>query len=197
MGLIVVDRPQDEPVTLAEARAHLRLATGQATDQNATISRHIRAAREHAEAFTRRAFMLQTLRLTLDQFPDFEIALPRPPLVDVSQIRYLDPTTGAMTVLAGSEYSVDNTRAPGWVFPAYGRRWPTTRSFTGAVEITYTAGYADIDEVPEDLKQAVLLLVSHFYENREPEISGTIVSAWQLGAERLLERYRDLGGPLT
>lgn len=197
MGLVVVERPEEEPVSLAEARAHLRLATGQATDQNPTITRQIKAAREHAEAFTKRAIMLQTLRFTRDSFPAGELVLPRPPLVAVSQIRYLDPTTGAMTVLAGSEYSIDASVAPGRVRPAYGKSWPTTREFYGAVEVTYTAGFADVDEVPEDLKQAVLMLVSHLYENREPEISGTIVSQWQLGAERMLERYRDLGGPLS
>lgn len=190
MSLTLVTAPQGEPLATAELLEHVReLDTTQASYLEALGT----AAREYVESFCRRALLTQTWKLLLDEFPEADfIRLPRPPLQSVTTLKYRD-TAGTLTTWDASNYVVDTASLPGRVHLAYGTSWPSTRCQANAVEITYLAGYGDDPEaIPEGLKHALKLFVGHFYNIREPVITGTIVTKVPLSIEALLWPHRVL-----
>lgn len=182
----IITPPAQEPITLAEAKAHLRLEN---TLDDVTVAMLIQTARQYVEEVTWRGIVSQTWELVMDSFPTEEyFELPKGKLASVTSITYLD-TAGAAQVLAGSEYEVDSTSEPGKVRLAYEKTWPITRSRWNAVVTRYVVGW-DVDVVPRPIKHAILLLVSQMYEHRTPEITGTIVSAVRFAVDALLGPYR-------
>lgn len=186
-GLTTYSAPASEPVTLTQAKAHCRVDS---VDDDPLISALIVAAREYAEVFLGRALITQTLDLTLNGFAPI-IELPRPPLQSVTSITYTD-SNGTAQALSSTYYTVDTKREPGRVFEAYGYNWPTTQAVINAVTIRYVAGYGEATSVPQRIKQAILLAVGHWYENRESTISGTIIAPLPMGVNDLLWSARVL-----
>lgn len=135
-GLTVVTEPTAEPVTLDEAKAHLRV---EFENDDLTIKALITAARKYCETVTKRALVTQTLRLTRDAFPgaceDWAFRLPRPPLQSVSSIKYATDEGRARTSIVSSSYS-----------------WTASGSGTNEYYLR-TAGSADpgIDVQPSEL----------------------------------------------
>lgn len=164
----IITPPSIEPVTLAEAKLHLKedLAS---SDNDARISVLISAARQAVEHAMGRAIMLQTLENTLDEFPD-AIQLNSPPIIDVVSVEYT-ATDGASTLLSGSSYTLDNASEPGWLVPAYGYSWPATQCSINAVRVRYRAGYSASTDaataqaaVPAGIKYAILLELGTRYK---------------------------------
>lgn len=178
----LITAPLEEPVTLAQAKAHLRKTT---SEEDAQIMAKIFAAREHAETFTRRALVTQTWELLLDRFPSGrEIELPFPPLQSVTSVKYLD-TNAAEQTFAAASYHVDAASTPGRVVLASTASWPSTAERPNAVTVRFVAGYGGMAAVPFTMKAAILLLVGHLFEHRE-ENQDFPVHAMPLGVERLL-----------
>lgn len=187
-GLIQLTPPAEEPVTLDEAKLHLRVTD---TAQDALITSLIQAAREHAEtALTHRAFITQQWRLTLDEFPahDLFIRLPKPPLVSVEAVRYTDGN-GALQVWDPANYAVDTGSLPGKIDLGYGLYFPIGRYQANAIQIDFTCGYGAAADVPEAIKTAIKLLVAHWYENREPVNVGNLTTSLQFTVDALLGTY--------
>lgn len=182
-GLSVVTPPSTEPVTLVEAKAQLRVDT---SDDDDDIEAMISAARSAAEGYTRRALWQQTLKLTLDEFPAV-IRLPRPPVQSVSSIEYVD-ADGATQTLASSLYRLDSNSEPGRITPAWGETWPTTRHVTGAVTVTYVAGYT-ASNLPPAIKRAILRIISDLYDQREDTVEGEMMMVPR-SAEALMAPHR-------
>jgi uncharacterized phiE125 gp8 family phage protein len=160
----VLTPPATEPLSLAEAKLHLRV---DGTDEDALITALIVAARESAEHELGRALITQTLRLTLDAFPaEGGIELLRPPVPSITQLQYVD-TAGATQTLLNTAYSLDAVSQPSWLLPAYGTTWPATRAQANAVWVDYVAGYGLAAAVPQAIKQWLLLAVGDMYANRE------------------------------
>ena len=184
MRATLVTPPAEEPVALEEAKAHLRVLHDSEDD---LIDALIPAAREWAEGYTRRAFLTQTWALRLDAFPSGKVYLPRAPLQSVTSVAYTDGN-GAAQAVAGVQAVLDPARP--FVAPAYGAEWPIARDTFDAVTITYVAGYGDRAwEVPQAIRQAILLQVGTMYQHREGIITGTIVAQNPV-ALRLLSQYR-------
>jgi len=189
----LVTAPSVEPITLQQAKDHLRV---DGDDDNDYIESLITAARERIEASLNRSLITTTWKVTLDRFPGgwWEvwncgqewIELPRPRLISVSSIVYTD-TNGTSTTWSSSNYTVDTQSEPGRVMPAYNAVWPTARDHIAVVTITYTAGYgAAATAVPASIKHAMKLLVSHMYELREPVNVGNIVTEIPMSIDYLL-----------
>jgi uncharacterized phiE125 gp8 family phage protein len=175
--------PALEPVTLDEAKAFARIDT---IYDDALVTSLIKRAREHCEAITGRQFITATYGLLLDSFPTWcrpdvyrvterregtDILVPMPPLISVESITYLD-ASGVSQTVAASDYIVSTYDDPGRIALAYGKTWPSTLAQINAVTVAYTAGYgAAATAVPESIKQAMLMLVSAFYEQREATAS--------------------------
>lgn len=183
--------PTLEPVTLAEMRAHLRLDSH---DENEYVGTLLQAGREYLETQTGRSFVQQTWKLLMDDFPDAEVIRPpRPPLLAVSSITYVD-VDGDTQTWDSEEYEVDRYTEPGRIYLAYGESYPTARDIENAVCVTYTAGYGEPDgtaaasqaAVPESIKHALKMLVSHWYENREPVITGSSPASLPLAVQSLI-----------
>jgi hypothetical protein len=200
--------PTVEPVTLAQAKSQLRVDFA---DDDLLIGMYIQAAREYAENYTGRAFIQQTWRLSLDNFPYYKdahinmrnglfngaylhcmaINLPRPKLMSVSSITYLDGT-GTPQTLDPSLYVVDTDVEPARIVPKRNTFWPYPQIFQpNAVQVTYVAGYGtDASTVPAQVQIAILMLTAHFYANREATSQGVTVSNVPLSVNALLDTVR-------
>ena len=165
MRLKLKTAPAVEPITLEEAKNHLKVDS---TDDNTLINSLIKAARDLAEKETRRAFITQTWQMYLDSAPA-EIEIPKPPLQSVESIKVLDQD-GNETTVDSSYYDVDKAEnSPGRVKLKSGCCWPTHRGFASFI-VEFKAGYGDAaTDVPEALKQGFFVLIGHLYENRGDE----------------------------
>lgn len=189
--------PAAEPLTLAAAKDHLRVDTA---DDDALIAALLAASREDCEGFTGRCFVWSAWEMKLDAFPTArlgEIRLPRPPLIRVDSVKYID-SDGAEQTVAVADYQVDSNSEPARIRPAYGKSWPTPRAQFNAVTIAYVAGYAAGEgsptdyaaNVPESIKAAIKLQMGHLHENREAVNVGNIVTEIPLGVRNLLWMHR-------
>lgn len=182
--------PAAEPVTLAEAKAFLRV---DGTDEDAFITTLITAARLHVEGTTGRALIAQSWRVVLSDWPeDRAVKLPVGPVISLSAITVFDEQ-GDPTELALAQFQPETDVAPARIFlPSTIEGQPVIRERAG-IEIDYTAGYGtDGSEVPEDLRQAVLSLIGYWFEHRDAVViagSGAVVPA---GFDRLVNHYRSV-----
>jgi uncharacterized phiE125 gp8 family phage protein len=165
MGLQLVTPPASEPLTLTEAKEHLRIET---TAEDTFITGLIQAAREWCEEYQNRAYITQTWDLSLDKFPGSLFRLPKPPLQSIASFKYYDKG-GTEHVFDAADYEVDISSFMGRISLAYGKSWPsvTLRPMNGVV-IQFVAGYgAAGSDVPERIRIAIKQLLGHLYENRE------------------------------
>lgn len=172
--------PSEEPITLAEAKAHLRV---DGTDENDYITSLITVARLACELEARRAFVEQTFDLFLDCWPDSEcgIKVPRPPLQSVTSLSYTDYAGNVTALVANTDYVVDTNSEPGRILPAYGKFWPTALLHPGgAIKVRFVAGYGIAEDVPDIYKHAIKLTIGHFFENREDVVVQAGLSAVKL-----------------
>lgn len=138
--------------------------TGGAEDEK--IFALITAARVLCEQWQNRAYITQTWTLTMDGFST-PIEPPRPELITVTTLKYVD-TAGTQQTWDSGNYTVDIQSTPGRIYPVFSVVWPTARAQRNAVEVIYTAGYGSTRaDTPNTVKQAMLLLLAHWFENRE------------------------------
>lgn len=173
MRLALDTAPAEEPVSLEEAKDHLRVDT---TAEDAAIASWIESARVEAERASGRALVTQTWEGKLDRFPECEvIEFPRPPLQSVTSIKYID-TNGTLQTLSSSTYTVDTSGIVGRVYLNYSESWPLTRIEPNAVRIVFVAGYGGASDVPEPFRSWILLRVGERYALREGTVTGTIAT---------------------
>lgn len=174
MTPIVITGPNDEPITLAEAKAHLRVV---AADDDTYISALIVTARQMVEQRTGRALMPQRVRIGMDSFC-LVTKLPRLPLAEVHGliIKYYDGD-GTQQTVNDATYTINTYVEPVEVTLAYQQSWPDFRPVAGGVTMEYDVGYTDADAVPMPLKQWMLLAIGAMYDNRDQVIVGTIVNS--------------------
>lgn len=208
MALRIVTQPADEPLTLAEAKAHLRQTSA---DDDDLISALIIAARTAVEDITKRSLITQTLELTRDYceppslvagtpvtvFRPTVIYLPRPPLQSVLSVTYLDgegntvtlhDTTGSPQI--DSAIVVDTKSQPGRIVPVLNGSWPSTLDQINAVTIQYKAGYGDDgQDVPGPILAAIKLVLGHLYEHPEAVSEQVNLAELPMGVQFLLSRY--------
>lgn len=182
MALTLYTAPVSEPVSLSDAKTHLRVPSD-VTDEDGLIAALITTAREYAEQYTGRAIRTQTWDYKLDAFPCDEIVLPMPPVTSVSSISYVDQNGDSQTWSA-SYYQTDlpsgPTAAKARIWPAYGQYFPQTRWQLNAVTVRFVSGYATVAAVPESIKAAIKLIVGHLYLNREDVAVGVGIGAIQV-----------------
>ncbi|MGE3270273.1 MAG: head-tail connector protein [Chloroflexota bacterium] len=205
MGAIaVITGPAVEPVTLFEAKVHLRVTTD---DEDVLLAALIRAARVRCEQHTRRAFVTQTIRYTTDEMPEFDgdwvtsersvwadVELPRPPFRELVAVSYATDTTDAIPLTPGSYRMSLGGEEPSRLMLRGPFIQTLPREFD-ALTVEYTAGYGDRGiDVPDPIRQAVLVTVASMYEDRE---GGQIPTGQTAGdvalpalARQLLAGYR-------
>lgn len=164
MRLQLITPPETEPVSLEEQKLHTKIDYD--TDDT-LISGLITACREYCELYQSRAFITQTWRLTLNQFPCV-INVPNPPLISIDSIEYRAASNGEWLTLDEDAYEVGTDGEPGLIYPIYGTWWPPVLTQLQSVKITFTCGYGDATAVPSSVKTAIRELVDHHYNVRTP-----------------------------
>lgn len=190
MALKLITAPATEPVTLTEAKAHLRVDF---SDDDTYIGVLITAARQWAEEFTRRAFVTQTWDLTGDTWPAGDrIVLPLGNLQSVTSVTGTDES-GTVTTVSSSSYVVDTSGEPGRIVLKSASAWPSTTVRPGGFAVRFVCGYGAAAAVPEAVKAGIKLLIGHLYENREDVVVGVMATQVPMGARALLWPYRIVG----
>lgn len=185
-GVKVTTPPSSLPVTVAEAKAWLRVDH---SEEDSLVETILRAAiaRVDGPHGIGWGMMQQTWTVSLDTFPD-AILLPGAPIKSVSSVTYVD-SAGTTQTMDEDSYRVYIGGDQPTITPAYGLSWPPTRDVSGAVAIAYVVGESSAASVPADLKTAIMLLVGNFYQNREASTNGT-ANELPFGVEFLLREYR-------
>lgn len=154
MYLKQITPPQTEPVTLSEAKAHLRI---DGSEEDELLSALITTAREMAEDYTRRSLVLQEWELGIDKI-DNRIYLPKSPVQSIDYV-----------AVDGEPIPLDNYYLVG--ADTFYTKIPLCATMPDGVVIRYKAGF-DTNQVPEKIKHAIKMLVGYLYENREGQASG-------------------------
>jgi len=195
MGLTLFTPPTLEPLTLQQAKDHLRV---EHNDDDSIIEPLIAAAREEVEgpdSVYGRALLTQTWDWTLPCFPrrrTTKLLLPLPPLRSVDLVSYID-TAGDPQTWSAAEYRVDITETPGTLEPAFGFDWPQAQAISRAVTIRFTAGWgANPADLPATIPWALLLMIGHWYTHRETAGKDALKEI-PLGAQALLAKFRIWG----
>ena len=188
MPATLIAGPALEPVTLEDVKAHLRVDHD---DEDDLLSAAIVAARTHVENATRRALIEQGWRIHLDRWPRQRmLRLPIAPLITVDEIRVR--TGDGPTVVDAEDYAVDAASVPGRLVVSGDVTSPAART-PGAIEIDVTAGYGPLAaHVPSPLRHAVMMLVTHWYEQRGAVVDGRVGETVPLDFAALIAPYRIL-----
>lgn len=189
MSLTLISGPALEAVTLAEAKHYLRLGD---PAEDVLVQSLIVTSRAHIEAALGLALVTQSWRLAIDRWPDdgiVEVAIA--PLRSVTAIRARMIGASPVTLpLAG--FAIDTGLRPARIALRPGAIPLTTEPISG-LEIDLVAGFGDQPaDVPPPIRHALLLLVSHWYENREPALVGHPSTRIPLSVSDLLQPYRQV-----
>jgi uncharacterized phiE125 gp8 family phage protein len=173
-------------VTLTEAKQHLRV-TG--TSDDTYITTLISVAGSLCESYAGRSFTDQTREVRLDKFPcdSGEIILPYGPVQTVDEFSYIDTDDDDQLLVENTHFRLDVHSDLARLKPING--WPGADTVMNALIIEYTAGYVT-GEIPAQIKQAMLMQIGTFFENRQDEITGTIVAGLSWSSKALLDTIK-------
>ena len=179
MPIQLVTPPTEEPVSLLEAKLHLRVDFD---EDDMLIASLITAARQAAETLTGRQLTTARWKQVLDCFPGpslmgvpagqtftlpgHAILLAKAPVQSVVSINYLDMGSVNQTMSALT-YTVDAACEPARITPVFGQIWPICLPQIGAVSVTFDAGYGTASQVPEGIKSWIKLRLGSLYAHRE------------------------------
>ena len=183
MKRILISGPAAEPVSIAEAKAHLRLG---GEEDDALVGALIAAARVAVEIEIRQVLVAQGWRVSLDAWPsDRRVVLPIAPVLSVDAVRVFD-ADGAATLVPPGDIAVE-----GEVLTVRGASAALAPDVSaGGVAIDVTAGFGAAGAaVPASLRQAILMLVAHWYEHRSAVILGEGPTATPEGFRALVAPY--------
>ncbi len=182
----LINPPSLEPITLAEAKAHLRVDHDEDDD---LISNYITSARTQAENYLQRTLLETVWEATFTRF-ETALKLRKAKVTEIVTVKYLD-TAGAEQTLASDKYKLKSSYEPALLVPAFGLSWPATCQDLEAVKVRYKAGYGTTaDKVPQPICQWILLQVGNLYENRETEVLGITSTLSDSFFTGLLDAYR-------
>lgn len=180
----IVTGPSSEPITLSEAKLHLRV---DGTDEDSLIQTLISSARQMAEAYTWRPLMPQTWKLFSDrnEVGDYLI-LNKAPVTSIVSVSYKNDANAYVT-LSPSAYETDLVGEPARIKII---NHPVVSDKLNAWCVEFQCGYSGQNTVPDAIKAAIKLIVAHLYEHREDVVIGTIVSTLDNNSKWLLDPYR-------
>lgn len=189
MALVLTSGPASEPVTVAEAKAHLRIDQAQ---EDVLIASLILTSRLHIEAALGLALIDQRWRLSIDRWPRHGVLeVPIGPLNAVTAIGVRD-AAGGVTIMPAARYLVDLSSKPAriaWNAPLL----PKPGVEIGGIEIDLDVGFgADGASVPAPLKHAILMLVAHWYEHRDPIEIGSASARIPDAVSDLIQPFRKM-----
>ncbi len=180
--------PTVAPVSLPEAKAHLQIDDN---DEDGLILALIDAVTEHfdgANGALGKALITQTWTVSVKRPEDNSIILPVTPVQSVSSIAYYDGDDNSQT-LTVSDFYLYKTEDFAYITPKQGVTWPVTRNREDAFTVTYVAGFGGAADVPQIIKQAILLMLRHWFDNRSATSDLTIKDV-PLAVEAIVNRHK-------
>ena len=174
MKLKLVTAPANSPVSLDDAKMHMRILSD---DEDMLIASLIDAAVDKAQQITNRQLAEATYELYADTVPS-EVELPKPPLVAVESVQAMKD--GAY---ADIDYDLDDKSEPAVI------RIDDTSSDdeTNAFKVRYRSGYS---VCPAAIRQWILVQVATMYEQRESYQNQTVQNMPRTFVDHLLDSYR-------
>ena len=165
MAIVLTSPPAQEPVSLADAKLHLRVDI---SDDDTLISTLITGARSELERGLGRALITQSYTYLFDAWPDgFAVKLPIAPVQSVDQVRVY-ARDGSFTILSPGIYLLDGLGSPPRLIRRGSLAWPVPLQPANGIAVDFTCGHgANSTDVPAALRIAVLLLTAHWYEHRQ------------------------------
>ena len=184
MTYATIEPPLAEPLTLAEAKAHLRL---DGSDEDDLVLSLIRVAREHLEAVAGLCLMTRTLRLYLDRWPDDGvIQIARGPVQAIETVTVYDADGEAVAVPL-ARHRLDRESQPARLTL---NQFVNSGGQINGIEIDFTAGFGDAaTDVPDTLKRAMLMHVAHMFAWRGAVAAADQPAGVPAGYDRLLAPY--------
>lgn len=164
--------PTTTPVSLTEAKAHLRVDHD---DQDELITAQIKAATAHFDGYTGilgRALVTQTWRQDFCRFAD-RLPLPVSPVISITSVVYYDAGNMQQT-LDASAYDLFADARGAYLTLQHVQSWPGTYPRNNAASVTFIAGFGDAADIPEPIRQAILLIVQRLYDGADTEIDVAI-----------------------
>lgn len=200
MGYLLITGPTFEPITLAQAKVHLKTDPND-TSEDAFIGNLITSVREQAEWYTRRVLCDQTWELRQNIFDKARIDLEKTPVRSITSIKYIDLAGIEQTIPTSPTciYSLVTGREPYAAQLGIYLIWPVPRGDQDGIKIRFQCGYAYpdpetpaniIDNIPASFKAAILLGIGHLYEHRESVVPGGTFHEMPMGFYDLLNPYR-------
>jgi uncharacterized phiE125 gp8 family phage protein len=206
MGVKVISEDSGPLIPLETCRNHLELVPidGDSNDEthpdDTMILAFLAAAVDYAEDYTGLSLVERVLEMGLDTFPRYGITLKRPPVVEIISFTGADGSDGEMDL--GDDYTLDDYQRPPQLLPV--TAWPSVIRTPNLIKIRYRTGYrrllidgesdnptseSDAGPLPKSIVQALLLLLGHFYENRNDSVEKAL-STIPLGVTALLGTKR-------
>lgn len=187
MGLVLTAPPAVEPVTVEEAKAHLRIDY---EEEDTLLSSLITTSRLHIETALNLALITQKWSWHFNKWPRSSVVeLPIRPVQSIEAIR-INTEDGGEILLSPDEYVLESTIHSARLVSTNGT-WPQPGIPRQGIEIAFLAGFGEAGQaVPSPIRQALLMLVSHWYENREPVVIGEVANRIPDMVSALLMPYR-------
>lgn len=182
--------PTDTPISVAEAKAHMRVDV---SDDDTLIASLISAATTLLDGYDGRlggrALFTQSWTISTRSALASKLYLPVVPVQSVTSISYYDANDADQS-LTVSDFHVHAFDDIAWLYPKSGTVWPTVYDRPDAIRVEFVAGRA-VADIPDDLKTALLLLVAHWYQNREG-VGATVGQAAEIpfGISAIINKYR-------
>ena len=170
-SLVRITAPAVEPVSLQFAKQHCRVDT-EADDLY--IQSLISVARQYVEDILDITICTTVWEVKYDLFPVWAIVLPRLPMLDRAvTVTYRSGDGTYSSLSSATDFQVDASVLPGRIYPQWARSWPATRGDENSVTVRYSAGYGDDGQsAPPIVKHLILLLVAHWFDTRQPAVTG-------------------------
>jgi len=181
----VVTPASTYPVSLTEAKAHLKVDIN--TDDT-LITNLIIASTQLSEEYTNRFFINTVINQTCTTFLDLK-QLYKSKVVSVTHVKYYD-SDNTLQELASSNYVVNNQFEPAQINLVVDGSFPDIADRIDAVECKYIVGYGAASDVPNAIKQAILLTIGNWYANRESVITGRTSTELAQSSLWLLNTYK-------
>lgn len=188
---VLVTPPSEMPVSLAEAKVHLRVDH---TDEDGLITSLVKAATSHLDGYNGvlgRGIVTQTWRQDFDAFPGRTLRLPLP-ATSISSIK-VRSSAGTLSTVASEAYALKQDELGSYVRFDDDYSSPSDLAQSNAVLVEFVAGYGAAAAVPYELKVAILLLVGHWFVNRTAVVTGTIATDIPMAVSMLVESHRRVG----
>lgn len=153
--------PTEFPVSIDSLKLRVRYG---GNDYDEVFQDYVSGAVQTCQDYQWAQYCTATYVDSWDRFLN-PLLLMRGPVKSVTSVTYTDTGGNLQTLVAGTDYSVDTNSVPCRIVPAYSKWWPATRGYLKDVQVTYIAGYGRPGDVPQDIRNAILLRAASLYES--------------------------------